>query len=158
MKQRGWIIFSGFVWLAIGAMLLYKGLHLVADGTILPDSFCSKFAQPETVARLLIGVALLLGFFKGRFVLSKTVRRIVLRIAAMPVPIRFKDVYPASYYYLIAAMMGLGLLFRFLPILIDLRGAIDIAIGSALINGAILYFICGKHFPVQSPGPDRAAQ
>jgi hypothetical protein len=37
-------------------------------------------------------------------------------------------------------MMALGLVFRFLPIPIDLRGLIDVAIGSALINGAMLYF------------------
>jgi hypothetical protein len=37
-------------------------------------------------------------------------------------------------------MMMLGMIFRYLPIPIDVRGFIDLAIGSALMNGAMLYF------------------
>jgi hypothetical protein len=37
-------------------------------------------------------------------------------------------------------MILLGLSMRFMPILIDVRGVIDVAIGFALLNGSMLYF------------------
>jgi hypothetical protein len=43
-------------------------------------------------------------------------------------------------------MVLLGLVIRFLPIPIDARGLVDVAIGSALINGAMLYFRVVKHY------------
>ena len=144
MKHRAWIAFSGFLWFFIGAFLLYKGLHLITEAPFQTGSLCSKMGRlagsPQQAAVGLIALGLIVGFFKGRFVLSKTVRRVVLRIAALPLPIRFKDAYSPSYWILIGSMVVLGMTFRFLPIPIDVRGTIDIAIGSALINGALLYF------------------
>lgn len=140
MKQRGWIAFSGFIWFFIGSFLLYKGLNFLSQAVVLPDSFCSRFEEPGHVATVLIAVGLIVGFLKGRFVLSKTVKRIVTRISALPLPIRFKDVYPKSYWILIGSMVALGMTLRFLPISIEVRGTIDVAIGSALVNGAMLYF------------------
>lgn len=155
MKYRGWIAFSGLVWLVIGTMLLYKGLNFIGDGTVKANPELQKFAT------LLIGFGLLIGFLKGRFVLSKTVRRVVTRIISLPLPIRAKDVYPRSYYLLILGMMALGWGFRFLPIAVEWRGMIDVAIGSALINGGMLYLRAArfydKSFLFQSQGPDKAA-
>jgi hypothetical protein len=48
--------------------------------------------------------------------------------------------YDQKYWILLCLMMMLGMMFRFLPIAVDIRGGIDVAIGSALINGAMLYF------------------
>jgi hypothetical protein len=50
---------------------------------------------------------------------------------------------------LIGAMVGLGVTLRFLPIPVDLRGFIDTAVGSALVNGAMLYF----HIARSAPAP-----
>lgn len=144
MKHRAWIAFSGFLWFFIGAFLLYKGLYLITEAAFQTGSLCFKMGRlagsPQQAAMGFIALGLFVGFFKGRFVLSKTVRRVVLRIAALPLPIRFKNAYSPSYWILIGSMMALGMFFRFLPIPIDIRGTIDIAIGSALINGALLYF------------------
>ncbi len=134
MKHRGWVALSGFTWFFIGAFLLYKGLHLISQAAFQPDSLCQQLG----------------------FVLSKTVRRVVTRISSLPLPIRLKDAYSPAYWILIASMMALGMLFRFLPIPLDIRGIIDVAIGSALINGAMLYFrasrsIYGIDSPAQSP-------
>lgn len=126
MKHRSWIALSGVVWFFIGGMLLYKGLHFIAEGTMKKE--------------WLLAAGLLIGFFKGRFVLIKTVRRQVLRIASLPLPIRWSQVYPLAYYFLIAGMMGLGMLMRVIPLSVDFRGVIDVAIGSALIHGALAYF------------------
>jgi hypothetical protein len=144
MKHRGWIAVSGFVWFIAGGFLLSKGLRLITDGTLQIDSLSDRmkdmFGSSQQAATILIAIGLLIGFFKGRFVLAKTVRRVVTRIVSLPLPIKLKDAYSPSYWILIAGMMALGLVFRFLPIPIDLRGLIDVAIGSALINGAMLYF------------------
>lgn len=143
MTHRTWIAISGAIWLAVGSLLLYKGLHFIADGTVIPGSLCGRlqgtFGSPQNAGAALIAIGLFIGFLKGRLVLSKTVKRVSLRIMALPLPIRFSQVYAPAYWILIAGMVGLGVAMRFLP-LIDLRGLIDVAIGSALINGAMLYF------------------
>jgi hypothetical protein len=144
MKHKGWIICSGLLWLAIGLWLLAKGLYLIAQGSFLSEpenSFAIKiFGNAQRGATYLIALSLLIGFIKGRFVLSKTVRRVCLRIASLSLPIHPKEVYGISYILLISGMMLLGIALRFTPIPLDLKGAIDVAIGSALINGSMLYF------------------
>lgn len=149
MKHRGWIALSGFTWFFIGAFLLYKGLHLITEAT-------QGGGLSHQAANIYIAVGLVVGFFKGRFVLVKTVRRVVSRILSLPLPIKFKDAYSPSYWILIASMMALGMLFRFLPIPMEVKGAIDVAIGSALINGAMIYFRAARatydsDSPAQSP-------
>jgi hypothetical protein len=134
MKHRGWIAFSGFLWFAIGGSLLYKGLKFISLG------------PSQEMGTMLIALGLAIGFLKGRFVLSKTVARVSSRIASLPLPIRFKDAFSKSYWILIGCMMALGMLFRFLPISVEVRGVIDVAIGSALINGAMLYFRAAKNY------------
>ena len=130
MGRRAWISISGLIWAMAGFMLLSKGLRIL---TALPD---------QTASTWWIGGGLLVGFFKGRFVLSKTVHRISTRIASLPTPIHFLEVYPKSYWILLSTMMGMGLLMRMVPA--NIHGFIDLAVGSALINGAVLYFRCAK--------------
>ncbi len=157
MKHRGWIALSGLIWFAIGASLLSKGLRLLSEATVQPTSLCHRmaatFGTPQKAATFLIALAVFIGYLKGRFVLIKTVRRVVSHIAALPLPIRFTNAYRRSYWILLASMFTLGITFRFLPLPIDIRGAIDIAIGSALIQGALLYFrsIYDIRFPAKSP-------
>lgn len=154
MKHRAWVAFSGFLWFAIGVSLLYKGLHFIAQAAFEPNSLSARmqgmFGSPQQASTVLIAAGLIIGYMKAKFVLSKTVRRVVARIASLPLPIRFKDVYSPSYWILILAMVGIGLTFRFLPIPLDLRGAVDVAIGSALVNGAMLYFRAARGLQVQS--------
>lgn len=144
MKHRAWIAFSGFLWFFVGCSLLYKGLHLVTQAAFQEGSLCDRmkgfFGSPQQSATALMGLGLLVGFIKGRFILAKTVRRVVGRIASLPLPIRIHEAYSPSYWLLIGLMIVLGMSLRFLPIPIDVRGTIDVAIGSALINGALLYF------------------
>ncbi len=152
MKHRGYIALSGFLWFISGGFLLYKGLHLINAATLRADTLCFRwqefFGSPQQTATILIGVGLLLGFIKGRFVLSKTVNRVSTRIASLTAPIRFADAYSRSYWILILSMIALGMSFRFLPIPIDLRGLVDVAIGSALVNGAMLFFRAARAFQI----------
>lgn len=129
MKHKTWIQFSGIVWFAIGFLLFYKGMGFIRGAEL-----------SQSVTLMLTTGALLVGFFKARFVLSKSVRRVVSRIASLPLPIRLTNAYAPSYWILIAAMMGIGMSFKYLPISLALRGFIDIAIGFALIQGGLMYF------------------
>jgi len=148
MTHRRWIFLSGWIWFFVGAMLLYKGLHFISEATLQTDSlsfrFRDVFGSTQQAATILIATALLVGFLKGRFVFSKTVQRMTARILSLPSPIQWSKVYAPSYWIIIGSMMGIGMLFRFLPIPIDLRGWIDTAVGSALLNGAMLYFRVAK--------------
>jgi ectoine hydroxylase-related dioxygenase (phytanoyl-CoA dioxygenase family) len=137
MKHRAWIVFSGILWFCIGISLLYKGLYLISEAAV-PSS--------ERQASFLIAIGLMIGFLKGRFVFVKTVRRVVSRIAALELPIRIREVYAPAYWILIGSMMLFGMLFRFLPISNEIRGVIDVAIGSALMHGSFLYFRAAGKF------------
>ncbi len=155
MSKRGWIAFSGLLWLGVGVMLLTKGLSLFAQAVLDPTSLCARmsgyFGSARQTAIAFIGVSLALGFVKGRFVFSKTVRRVVQRIEQLSLPIRPQHVYSRPYLLLILSMVGLGLSLRFLPILPDVRGFVDVAIGSALINGSVLFMIAAR-----APNLDRS--
>ncbi|MBI5272673.1 MAG: hypothetical protein HY861_01660 [Chlamydiia bacterium] len=144
MKHRGWVVFSGILWLVIGTMLTYKGLSFIAEAVLRMDSLCARwqgvFGSAQQAGMVLTAAALMIGFIKGRFILSKTVHRITTRIYSLPLPIQIFSVYPKSYWLIIGSMVGMGMLFRFLPISLDLRGFIDVAVGSALLNGSGLYF------------------
>jgi hypothetical protein len=144
MTHRNWIAVSGFIWLAVGTLLLYKGLRLISEATETAGSLCFQMqnisGSPQKSGTLFIAAALLVGFLKGRFILSKTVNRVTTRITSLSLPIQFKSVYAPSYWILIGGMMALGMTLRFVPIPVDVRGFVDTAIGAALINGAMLYF------------------
>ncbi len=135
--QKTYINFSGLVWLCIGVFLLMKGLAFVT----------AFYTNIDQTALLLIALGIAIGCAKGRFVLRKTVKRVVERIHSLPAPIRFSQVYSKGYYFLIGGMVLLGMSMRWLPIPAEVRGTIDIAIGCALITGAILYFRAAQAAP-----------
>lgn len=132
MTHRTWIFISGLIWAQVGGFLLYKGLSILS-------------AFPET-ASWWIAAGLFVGFIKGRFVLAKTVSRVSDRIASLPLPIRFRDVFSKSYWILIGSMMLLGFALRLVPL--EWRGFVDVTVGSALINGALLYFKSARSFVI----------
>jgi hypothetical protein len=147
LSKRTWLIISGIKWLGIGVMLLTKGLRLITSAAEqisveapLIKAFQSFAGSRHQSALLIICLGLFIGFIKGRTVLSKTVGRIADRINLHPGSLSLKEAYDQKYWIVIGLMMGLGMMFKFLPISIDIRGGIDVAIGSALINGAMLYF------------------
>lgn len=151
-KHRTLIILAGLVWVAIGALLLSLGIHFILEALRHPElayipgrfsvlAFFDRYVSDRANAVILVvTVALMIGYFKGKMVLSKSVHRQIRRIESLPNPGPLKHLYSKGYYMLIAGMILLGVSLRFWPITVDTRGAIDLAIGSALINGAMLYF------------------
>ncbi|MBF5059950.1 hypothetical protein [Candidatus Neptunochlamydia vexilliferae] len=150
LSHRNAILFSGLLWFGVGILLLTKGIgYLVEGGNAVLAGTHQGFSliqqmgrfsnDPKQGALILICLALLVGFFKGRVVLKKTVNRIVNRIRSYPSPISLKEMYPKSYFFLIGGMMGMGMVFKFLSLPLDVKGFVDFTIGAALINGAMLY-------------------
>lgn len=142
------IALSGVLWMAIGVFLLLKGfshlLHSPSDQTptLLPY-FSSFVKEPEQGSLVLVSLGLLIGFIKGRVVLAKTAARIIAKIVSLPNPCSLFSIYGSSYLLLLGGMVCLGMLIKWLPIAYDIKGVIDIAIGSALTNGSAFYF---RHF------------
>jgi len=140
-----WIVLSGVTWFVIGFFLLSKGINLSVYSLSASSSpiisFLSHFTKtPEQSVLLLISLALFLGYIKGRFVLLKTVKKVVSRILSLEEPIKVSQVYSKNYLILLFSMIALGVTIRYLPIAQDIRGFVDLTIGAALMNGALLYF------------------
>jgi hypothetical protein len=142
------LVISGFIWLAIGCFLLPLGLNFVVE-SILKDNWAMEnhpllnplakwVGGAEQAVLFLITAALWVGFMKGRFVFAKTVQKSVDRILLLSNPVEISQIYTKKYYLLLGSMFFLGFLMKFTPM--DVRGAVDIIIGSALIQGAVLYF------------------
>lgn len=132
MNAKKWIMFTGVVWFAIGCMLMTKGIKYLALAKIsdVSSDFCM----------LLTFFGLILGYLKGRYIFAKTVNRLVSRIQSIKGSITLFNVYPVSYWAIMVAMSFMGVFIKALPLNIEFLGMIDLAIGSALINGAMLYF------------------
>lgn len=143
--KHGVLIFiSGLVWFGVGCFLLTLGLKLIVGSAEGYSPFLTLLGPlaggVEQAAVVVITIALLVGFFKGRFVLAKAVQRGINHIEQFPNPTSVLNIYPKGYYLLLLGMMGLGMLVKVSGLPGDIRGLIDVAIGSALINGAMLYF------------------
>ncbi|MBS4165929.1 MULTISPECIES: hypothetical protein [unclassified Neochlamydia] len=151
LSHKALIVFSGIIWLAVGSFLLSLGLnfllHAAQDMHVLEKNsypllnlFSSIFSNAENIIVFLIALGLIIGYSKGRYVLGKAAVKGVERIYSLPNPTYLQNIYDSKYYILLAGMMGLGFSMKYLGIPADIRGLIDVAIGSALINGAMIYF------------------
>lgn len=143
------IAFSGLIWFGAGLYLLQLGLHFLVESAKLANndlyvgpllSLLAPIGSFDQAILLLVVVGLSIGFLKGKFVFSRTVTKTVERILSFKPPVPFIKMYSAKYCILLGCMMLLGMSFKVLGFSFDVRGLVDIAIGSALINGSILYF------------------
>jgi len=148
LSKTTWIAISGIIWFIIGVGLLTLGLNFIVYKAQMEihetSSLIAKIAPlaggRDHAALALILTGLVLGFIKGRFVLIKSVQRVVGRILKLTPPIKIYQVYSQGYLFLIGGMILLGLSMKWLGLPVDIRGTIDVAIGSALMNGAVAYF------------------
>jgi hypothetical protein len=151
-QHRTLIFISGCIWLLTGCFLLPVGLKLIYDSVqkinlmtaseSLPvlNFLNNWFERLELAAILLVALCVLLGFFKGRFVLSKSVNRLVRRIRSFPNPTHLLNLYSPSYYLLLASMILIGFSIKYFQLSRDIRGVVDVVIGSALICSSLFYF------------------
>jgi hypothetical protein len=114
------ISIAGFIWGAVGIMLIYKGTLLFQ--LAIQEQ---KITQATLLTLLISG--LVIGSAKGYFVLSKTARRNKSRIQDLDIPLKIHHTFPKPFYGLIAGMILLGVLLR-------------CGVGLALIVGSRVYW------------------
>lgn len=144
------IMISGLVWFGIGVYLLQLGLNLLLGGVQNPEistkgyplltTLSHYLGSLRTTALILVVFALFVGYIKGRYVLGKSAQRGVDRIRSFANPAPLQHIYSGKYYILLGGMVALGISIKYIGLSNDIRGVIDAIIGSALINGAMIYF------------------
>lgn len=144
------IVISGLIWFAVGCSLLPFGLSLLSEASKQEMNPAANLPFIRALApyvggfeqgmlAIMVG-ALMIGYAKGRFVLGKSARKGMERIRAMPNPANLSAIYSPKYYALLGGMVLLGMSIKWMGLPNDIRGFVDVAIGSALINGAMIYF------------------
>lgn len=136
------IMLSGALWLCVGLFLLPFGITLLlkGEGRPLTTSLVPVFGGLEEATVAIIAFALFVGYVKGRFVLGKSSKRIVDRIRSFPNPTSLMNIFSPAYLVLIGSMILLGISIKFFGVPNDVRGMVDVAIGAAMINGAVITF------------------
>jgi len=144
MSRSTLLKISGLIWLAVGLLLLLKGVYYLSQCTMgLGDSDGSMKAKILFLA-IWVAIALCAGFFKARYVLMRSVKRATKRLLALKGPVSLRHLYDWKGWVLLLGMMLIGMAFRLTSIPAQWRGVVDIAIGSALFHGALITFHFAK--------------
>lgn len=141
------IAFSGALWMAVGLYLLPLGIRFLltaaqanGEGYYLFQGLSALGINSEQAALVLLAMGLAVGYAKAKTVLAKTVKKGVERIQQLPAKASLAAIYTPKYLLLIGFMVLLGLSLKWFAVPLDIRGFVDVTIGAALINGAMLYF------------------
>lgn len=133
----------------IGILLIYRGTDMYQ---LAVDEQSST--QMGIVFSVILGI--MIGFFKGLFVLSKSARKNRSRIQGLESPVKIHQLFSKPFYGLIAGMMLLGILVRsfneYLGGYIVVAG-IYCAIGVALMVGSRAYWKSETEVPVTESTP-----
>lgn len=142
---------AGMIWFIVGSFLMVIGIRYLVEaaqnpaaGHTLIGALGSIAGGKEQAACILVAIGLFIGNLKVRYVLHKVVARLSSKILTLPDPAHAKFVFGFRYFALVLIMMGIGLLMKVLDIPGDIRGFIDIAVGSALITGSLHFFKKGR--------------
>ena len=146
-SHRTLIFISGGIWLLVGILLLTRGISLLMftlakTGAPFPLlDFLTRFVgRREEGVLLLVALGLGLGFAKAKWVLAKSAHRVVKRIFSLSPPVALAKVYSLSYLLLLLGMIVLGISMKWIGLPFDIRGLVNLFVGSALVNGAFVYF------------------
>lgn len=134
-------LISGLVWMIVGCYLMPLGFKLLLEGSGGPliDLLAPYLGGASQVSLLLVALGLFVGYMKGRHVLQKAAVKGIARIQSLPNPSSLAKIYNAKYYLLLGGMVALGMSIKWFGVPHDIRGAIDVAIGAALIQGSMVY-------------------
>ncbi|HEY9686275.1 MAG TPA: hypothetical protein V6C52_04795 [Coleofasciculaceae cyanobacterium] len=119
-----------FLWFLGGLILAFRGVNFL-------------FAEPAhpaaTLMVVIVLVSLIIGWGKGQFVLSKTSRRNIERIDAFTQPMRPIYVYGTRSWIIIGLMVLISVALNILNVALLWRGAVNLAIGAALLISSLAY-------------------
>jgi hypothetical protein len=134
------------IWFLVSSFLYYLGYkHLVSYYPLLQYgagmNHGSEVADNGALITVLLVVlmALLIGYIKGRLVMAKVAGKNIARLHQFE-KIRWYQIYPRSFYGIVLMMSGLSYVLNQLGASGLLRGFIDIAVATALGYGALCYF------------------
>lgn len=160
LSHSGLIALSGMIWLSIGLFLMPVGLRLlysIIGGAVpLADTPLVSFMSPytggaENAAVVLIALGLMIGSLKVKYVLSKTIQKVIGRILGFVSPTSVSNIYGIKYLYLVAFMMSLGFAIKYFNVPADIRGFIDVAVGSALTTGGLTFLRVAYEYRCRKP-------
>lgn len=141
------ISLSGALWLAAGFYLMPLGIRFLvesgstgAQNLYLLGAFQSFGVSVESASLILIALGLAIGYGKSRAIFAKTVKKGVAHIRSLPEKAPLSAVYTPKYLLLLGVMVLLGLSMKWFSVPLDIRGLVDVAVASALINGSMMYF------------------
>jgi hypothetical protein len=118
------------LWLTGGLVLSIRGINFLFDSPALGNL--------ALMAGLVLA-ALIIGFGKGKFVLSKTSAKNIERINQFSEPRKPIQVYSMRSWIIITLMVGISLALNFFQIDYIVRGPINLGIGFALIVSSMVY-------------------
>ncbi len=119
----------GIIWGFVGYKLVSKGIIYFAQAQSLG-------LLTQEMIGIWVGVSLLIGFLKGKFILTKSADRVIRHIVSQEEPLILKRFLPKSFLIVMMSMMFLGISLRYIGIPLMIKGVIDISVGTALIFGA----------------------
>lgn len=115
-------------WFLVGAMLMVRGVH----------QFEKAHDAPPALLLSCVAAALLIGFYKGLYILGKLMRNNLRRLRGIPQPSPLHLLFSKPTYFIIAFFMALGISLRFTGIHPAIYGAILAGVGLALVFGAVI--------------------
>jgi hypothetical protein len=123
------VILAFFIWFAGGMMMSLRGVD-----------FLTASGLPQNQLMVPLVAATIIGYLKGKFVLSKASGKNLVRLAAFKEPQKLIAVYPLRSWILIGVMIGLSLLITtFLAAQPLWRGAVNVGLGMALVASSLVY-------------------
>lgn len=150
LKHRGMGFLAGIIWLIVGGFLLKTGVSLVMSAALesrfavashpLFDWLSPASENAERAALVIFSIAVVLGYLKGRFILMRVGKRIMLRISQLPEPVSVLLLYGRREYIVIGSMIALGVILRLTGVPTEIRGFVLTAVGIGLIQGAVGIF------------------
>ena len=123
------VILAFLIWFSGGIMMSLRGVD-----------FLTASGLPQSQLMLPLIAATIIGYLKGKFVLSKASSKNLVRLAEFTEPQKLIAVYPLRSWILIAVMIGLSLLITsFLASQPLWRGSINVGLGMALVASSLVY-------------------
>ncbi len=136
ISRESHLKFAFVIWVLVGTGLLSAGSMFLFGGRMLPltDISCSGIMEWSGLL-----IAFVLGFLKGKFVLTKIGRKNIARIEQLPDASPFYRTFSLRSWMLVLLMIVIGRTIRFLGAPYLVVGVIYIAVGFALLLGSRTY-------------------
>ena len=132
-----------FIWGLVGTgLLIAGGAFLFGDRSLsVLNGETAVSWQAEGIG---LAIALVIGFIKGRFVLTKVARKYIARIKTLPESSPFYMTFSRKSWVMVGGMMLLGRVIRAMGAPHLVVGSIYVAVGFALVLGSRTYINTSK--------------